>query len=141
MAARWWDEHRREKTYLVPQQLADFAGAGVRNGNNLDQLSVLNILVLDLGRRESRIQTDAPVRAQPNKRLEGDDGPAPDKGPFGGANVLFVEIRGQIVPQEDGPKNGKRPNVGVEVEGQRTKQLRMLDLRIVHEGCHDRQII
>lgn len=125
------------ETYLVSHQLADFTSAGVSDRNNFDQLGILDIL--SLARGESRIESHAPVRAQPNKRLGRDDGSAPDKRPFRTANVLLIEILREIVSKEDGPDYGEGPDIGMEVECQRTKQLRMLNLRIIHEGCHDRQ--
>lgn len=125
------------ETHLISHQLADFARAGVSDRKNFDQQGILDIFGLACG--ESRIESHAPVRAEPDKRLDRDDGSAPHKRPFRAANVLLVEILGEIVSKKDGPDNGKGPDVGVEVEWQRTKQFRMLNLRIVHEGCHGRQ--
>lgn len=54
--------------------------------------------------------------------------------------MLLVEVRGKVVSKEDGPENGKGPDVGMEAKRQWTKQLRMLNLRVIHEGCHGGQI-
>lgn len=122
--------------YLVTEQLANFGRAGVGNGNNLDLLSILD--VLDLLRLEDGLEGNAPVRAEPEKGLDGDDGANPDKSPFRRADVLLVELRAEKVTNEDGPDDGKGPDVGMEVQRQRAQQLRLLDLRVVDERRHGR---
>ena len=101
----------RGEPYLVADQLADLARASVGNGENLDQLGILN--TGSLGSLESGLEVDAPVGAQPDEGLGGNDGTAKDKSPFLSADVFVVELGGQVVPQEDGPNDGKRPDVGV----------------------------
>lgn len=76
------------------------------------------------------------MRAQPDKRLERDDGSTPDKCPLGSTNVLLVEIFGEIESQEDGPYDGKWPHIGVHVQRKRPQQLGVVDLSIVDERCH-----
>lgn len=75
--------------------------------------------------------------AEPSEGLESDDSADPDNCPFLGANVLSVELGAQVKGEEDGPDNGKGPNVGVKVERQRAQQLGALNLRVVDEGRHD----
>lgn len=130
-----WNEGEEESiSHLVANQLDNRGGSGVGDGNNLDQLGIVN--VLGLGRPELALEVDAPVGAQPEQRLDAEDGAAPHKGPLLGANVLLVEFIGEVVAEEDGPGDGERPHVGVQVEGQRTQQLRLRDLRVVDEGRH-----
>lgn len=76
------------------------------------------------------------MSAQPDKRLDGDDGANPDKGPFGSADVLLIKLGSKKISQEDWPDDDKRPNVGVEVERERAQKLGALNLRIVDEGRH-----
>lgn len=117
--------------YILPQQLADVGGPRVRDGDDLYQLRILDLL--GLGGREQRLDVYAPVGAQPGERLQGDDGPAPDIGPLGGADVLLVERGREIVAQEDGPEDGEGPDVGVEVEREGLEELRVVDLGVVDE--------
>lgn len=117
--------------YLFPQELADLGGPRVRDGDNLDQLGILDLL--GLGGREQRLEVDAPVGAQPGEGLQSGDGAAPHVGPLGRADVLLVERGRQVVAQEDGPEDGEGPHVGVEVAGQRLQKLRRLDLRVFDE--------
>ena len=75
--------------------------------------------------------------AEPDEGLDGDDGAGPDKGPFLAVDVLIVEFLVEVVAEEDGPDDGKGPDIGVEVERQRPQQLGRLDLRVVDERRHD----
>lgn len=118
-------------SYLLPQELADLGGPRVRDGDDLDQLRILDLL--GLCSREQRLKADAPVGAEPGEGLQGDDGAAPHVGPLGRADVLLVERGRQVVAQEDGPEDGEGPHVGVEVAGQRLQKLRRLDLRVFDE--------
>lgn len=79
---------------------------------------------------------DAPVCAQPDDGLKSDDSAGPYDGPFLGAEVVLVEARGEIVADKDGPDDGKRPNIGVEVCWEWREKLGRLDLRVVNEWCH-----
>lgn len=87
-------------------------------------------------RLELGSDVDTPVGAQPDERLDGDDGTAPHDGPFLGSNVLVVEVLVGIKIEEDGPDDGKGPDVCVIPRGKRAQQLGGLDLGIVHEGRH-----
>jgi hypothetical protein len=51
--------------------------------------------------------------------------------------MFFVQVGSQVVSQEDGPDDGKRPDVGVEMECKRPQQIGRLDLSIVDERRHD----
>jgi hypothetical protein len=57
-------------------------------------------------------------------------------------DVLVVELGGQVEAQEDGPDEGKGPDVGVLIQRQRAQQIGALDLRVVDErrhGCRSRE--
>lgn len=105
------------KTHLVAHKLADFARPGVSDGQDLYQLRFLDIL--DAISRKARGDIDAPVGAQPDERLNGNDGAAPDKGPFLRTDVLLIQFVAEIVAEEDGPGDGKRPDISVQIRRQR----------------------
>jgi hypothetical protein len=133
MLAREQGVEQRE-THVIAHKLANVGGPGVRGGVDLDQHGILDGAGL-LG-REGGVEVDAPVGAQPNQRLDGDDGADPDKGPFGRLDVLVVELSGEVEAQEDGPYYGEGPDVEVLEQGQRPEQVGALDLRVVDERRH-----
>lgn len=124
-----WSEERQELAgsgsaarachgrYLVAQDGANLGGAGVGRGDDLDELGILE--PLGLGGSEDGLEIDAPVGAQPHETLQRDNGGTPDECPLRGRDVLVVEFGGVVVTGEDGPYYGERPDVGVEVDGQR----------------------
>lgn len=134
MLAIVWKLRLEESPHLVANQLANLGRPGVGDGNDLDQLRILN--VLGLGGLEASLKANAPVGAEPCQGLEGDDGTTPEDGPFLCANVLLVEVGRQVEGQEDGPDDGERPDVGVEVKRQRAQQFGLLYLGVVDEGRH-----
>lgn len=77
------------------------------------------------------------MRREPGQGLESDYGTTPDEGPLLRSNMFFVEIRREVEGEEDGPGDGERPDIGMQVGGQRAKQLRLLDLRVIDQGRHD----
>ena len=76
------------------------------------------------------------MSAQPNQRLNRDDRANPDKSPFGGADVFLVEFGREEISKENGPNNGKGPDVCAELERKRIQQLRVLNLRTFDQGRH-----
>lgn len=102
------------RLYLVANKLANFSRTGIGNGEHLNELGILNSV--DLGSSETGIKVNTPVSAEPYEGLAGNNDATPNKSPFLGANVFVVEVLTQIVTEEDGPCNGKGPDVGMEVE-------------------------
>ncbi len=76
------------------------------------------------------------MSAQPDQRLNRDDGADPDKSPFGSADVFLVEFGSEKISEENRPDNSEGPDVCAEVKGQRVEQLRVLNLRIFDQGRH-----
>ena len=125
----------RITAYLFAFELADLGGTGVGSGDDLDEVGLGD--GAGLGRGEDGLDLNVPVGAEPGQALDGDDGADPDKGPFGGANVLFVVFGAEVDKEEDGPGDDKRPDIGVVVDEQRREQLGALDLAVVDQGSHD----
>lgn len=117
--------------YPLAFNLANVGRAGIRDGNDLDQLGLLNGGCL-VG-SENGPQVDAPVGSQPDQALNSDDGAHPYKRPFFAADVLVVSLGREVDGQKGGPHDRKGPDVGMEEEGPRGQKLRRLDLRIFHE--------
>lgn len=113
-------------------QGTDLGRTGIGNGVDLDELGIVD----GFGARggEAGGEVDTPVGREPEEGLDGDDEGTPDKGPLLATEVLVVELRGQVVAEKDGPDKGKGPDVGVQVQRQRTEQLRVLDLRVGNGG-------
>ncbi len=105
----------KTNTHIIPQDLADIWGARVGSRDDFDQFGFRDLLRRD--GREEGLQVDIPMGTEPYESLDRDDGPAPNKGPFLGSNVLLVQILGEIEAKEDGPDDGKRPYVRVQPEG------------------------
>lgn len=82
-------------TNLVAEKLANLTRTRVRDGQDLDQLSLFD--GLGFGSSEARIERNAPMRAEPYERLQGDDCTAPDKCPLRCTDVFLVKIGREIV--------------------------------------------
>lgn len=123
-----------EGTYLVAHKGADIGSASICDGKDLDELGVVDGAGL-LG-REGGLEVDAPVGAQPDEGLEGDDCADPDEGPLLGLDVFVVELSTEIEAQEDGPYYHEGPDVGVAIERQWPPEVGRLDLRVVDERRH-----
>lgn len=102
---------RIKETYIVAVNLANVGDASICDGDDFDELGVLDRLRL-LGRKAGP-QVHAPVGAEPQQALDGDDASAPDKGPLLSSNVLLVQIRRKVVSKEDGPYYDERPDICV----------------------------
>ena len=76
------------------------------------------------------------MRAQPEQTLDSDDEACPHHRPFLRTDIFLVQRRGEIIVEEDGPDDGKRPDVGVEIDRERFQQLGVLDLIIVDQRRH-----
>lgn len=120
-----------DDTYIVVDQLADLAGATVRDGKDLDKLGFLNIV--DFGSRESSGKIDTPMRTEPEEGLERGDNAAPDKRPLLSAEILVVEVLVQIVVEEHRPDKGKWPDISPKKPWKRLEKLGMVDFGIVNE--------
>ena len=91
--------------------LANLGHAGICNRYDLDQLGLVD--GFGLGRGKGSLQIDAPVGAEPDQALDGDDGAAPNEGPFRRLDVLFVTRGREVDGEEGGPHDQERPDVRV----------------------------
>lgn len=82
-------------TYIVSHQLADLGRTSILNRQDLDEVGLRNALGFDGGKKS--LEVDAPVGAEPEQTLDSDDGSTPHKSPLGRLDMLFVQIRGQVV--------------------------------------------
>lgn len=98
---------------------------------DLDKLGIENIL--GFSRLEDGGKFNTPMSAQPEQRLDGDDGSAADKGPFFATNVLVVEIVEEVEAQEDRPNKSEGPDVGMEIDRQRSEKLSVFDVGAIDE--------
>jgi hypothetical protein len=105
---------RSFKTYGIPINLANLSRPSICNGKNLDQLGILDFRCRSRG--EERLQVHVPVGAQPDQTLRRDDRSTPNERPFLTTNMLAIQIFRDVVSEEDGPDDRKRPDIGMEVE-------------------------
>ena len=132
------ERDRLFSTGVVTDQRADLGGAGVGDGNDLDEMSGID--GLGLGGGEQGVNVNIPLGHQPQQRLGSNDGPREHEGPFLALNVGIISLGREIEAEKHGPDNQKRPDVGVQLQWEGVMQRRILDLGVIREFCPETRL-
>lgn len=116
---------------IVMNQGADLSRARVSDGDDLDQLGGVDRS--GPGHGEERVDVDTPFCHQPQKGLECNDSPRPNECPFLALDILVVALGGKVEGKERGPDDQKRPDISVQINGERVMQRGIFDLGIINE--------
>jgi hypothetical protein len=118
-------------TGVIVNQSANLGGTGVGDGDDFDQAGGINGVGPSGGKQSADV--DIPFCHQPKQRLDGDDRPRKDEGPFLALDVGVIALRGEIKSEEGGPDNQERPDVGMQLQREGIMQGRMFNLGVIGE--------